>query len=161
MLRINLTNEPRWLDFGGGLRLEVLPADMDLISEAQEDPALQELRAQLDPDEEPTREQAIALGKALARAVAQLAIIGWEGVGDAEGRVIAKPTPEGIDALMRHPAVFPKFQSEYIEPALVLADEGNGYAPAPSGTLAGARTTAKPARRAAKPARKKTTPRRR
>lgn len=161
MLRLNLTNEPRWLDFGGGLRLLLRPADMDLIAEAEGDEDLQALRDELGPDEAPTREQAIAMGKAMAGAVARLAIVGWEGVGDEQGRVIAKPTVEGIDALMRHPAVFPRFQAEYLEPALTLVSEGNGYAPGPSGTSAGARNTAKPARRAARSAPKKSTPRKR
>lgn len=160
MLKLNLANEPQWMDFGGGLRLLLRPFDMDLMAEAEEHEDVQEARAALDP-EAPTDAQKQALGEAMGRAVAHLAILDWEGVGDADGKPLARPFPEGIDALMRHPRVFFRFQKEFLQPGLVLGDEGNGSAPVPSGTSAGARTTAKPARGGARTARKKTIVRKR
>lgn len=157
MLRLNLTNEPAWHDLGGGLRLLLRPTDLDLIAEAEEDDAVVAARADFAADETPDAAKTAALGRDFAAAVARLAIIGWQGVGDAEGREITEPYAEAIDALMRHPAVFAWFQTRYLQPALVLVSEGNVSAPAPNGTMAGARTTAGPAKPAAKPARKRIT----
>ena len=160
MLRLNLENEPQWMDFGSGLRLLLRPFDMDLMAEAEEHDELVAARAELDP-EEPTDEQKQALGEAMGRVVAHLAILEWEGVGDADGKPFPKPFPEGIDALLRHPRVFFRFQRDYLQPGLLLGDEGNDFAPAPNGISAGVRTIAKPAQRAARTAQKKTTGRKR
>lgn len=152
MLRLNLDNAPRWLDLGGGLRLLLRPFDLDLMAEAEEDESLIAARAAVDYDA-PTDAQKRELGKAMAHAVARLAVLEWEGVGDADGKPLPSPFPAGIDALLKHPMVFARFQADYMQPGLVLAEEGNGSAPAPNGFSAGATTTAGHALRAAKPAR--------
>lgn len=48
-----------------------------------------------------------------AAALARRAIVGWEGVGDADGAVIAV-TPEGIDALLSLWRIFEAFNLLYV-----------------------------------------------
>lgn len=156
MLRLNLSTEPCWYDFGGGLRLLLRPADVELLGEAESDPAVAALRreiAHLDDPEQAPDEVKRRLGLALTAAVARLAIVGWEGVGNDKGEVIPEPYPEAVDALMRHPVVSLRFSTLYMQPLLLLADEGNDYVPAPNGISAAGPITAAPAPGAAKPAR--------
>lgn len=155
MLKLNIKNEPRWLDCGYGVRLHLKPATSSLMAEARRDPAVRGLLPETTVEEEmpelaPDVQE--ALGVALAKAVARRCVIGWEGVGDEEGVAIKVPTPEGIDALIEVPGIFEVFQTRFLAPAMLLVVEKNGSAPSPTGTLAAARTTARPARRAAKPA---------
>lgn len=158
MLRLNLKNTPQWLDFGAGLRLQLRPATSSLMAEARRDP----LVASLVPEEADEASLAALeaarqddLGVALAKAVARRCVLAWEGVGDEDGRAIAKPFAEGIDALMEIPGVFQKFQTDFVGPAMLLVTEKNASSPAPNGTSAAARNTARPARSPARTARTK------
>lgn len=160
MLRLNLSNEPRWLDLAPGVRIQLRPVDVELVAEAQADPAF---RASLGADDLPEDEIALLamdpshkarVGFALGLALAKRAITAWEGIEDEKGRVIAKPFEAGIEALLRIPAVFRIYQERYMAPAMTLVAEGNGSGRAPSGISGAARTTAPRARAAAKPARK-------
>jgi len=155
MLKLNIKNEPRWLDCGCGVRLHLKPATSSLMADARRDPAVRGLLPGMAVEEEmpelaPDVQE--ALGVALAKAVARRCVIGWEGVGDEEGVAIKVPAPEGIDALIEVPGIFEVFQTRFLAPAMLLVVEKNGSAPSPTGTSAAARTTARPARRAAKPA---------
>jgi hypothetical protein len=61
----------------------------------------------------------------LLKALARLAVLDWEGVGDAAGN--ATPlTPEGIDALIDLWPIASAFESAYLGPALLLNEEKNG-----------------------------------
>lgn len=157
MLKLNIRNEPRWLDCGYGVRLHLKPATSSIMADARRDPNVRAIlpdmadEAQMPELDAGTRE---ALGVALARAVARRCVIGWEGVGDEDGVAIATPSPEGIDALIEVPGIFEVFQNRFLAPAMLLAVEKNGSAPSRNGTSAAARNTARPARPAAKPARK-------
>ena len=160
MLRLNISRAPTWLEFGPGVRVLLLPADIELVSEAQSDPAFIEAIGGADnlPEDDVAalamdNSQKQRVGMALAFALAKRAIIEWEGMEDENGASIPEPFDEGIEALMRIPPIFRKFQAEYMHPAMALAAEGNGSGRSPTGTSAGARTTARPVRRAAKPAR--------
>lgn len=157
MLRLNIKNEPRWLDCGHGVRLHLKPATTNIMREARRDPAVRALVPDLledGTDPELDRDTQEALGVALAQAVARRCVIDWEGIGDEDGKLIAHPTPEGIDALIEVPGIFEVFQLKFLAPAMLLVMEKNGSAPAPNGTSAAARNTARPVRPAAKPARK-------
>ena len=102
--------------------------------------------ARADPDlaalpEGATQEE---LALAMAKAVARLAIIDWEGVGDETGTPMPV-TPEGIDALIDIWPVFEAFQTRYVARGLMLDAEKNASAPSPTGPSAGAKVIAPPA----------------
>lgn len=149
MLRLDVSSAPRWLDMGHGVRLLVRPAGVSLVAAARRDP---EVRACLpEGDEE-------ALGVALARALARLTILEWEGVGDESGAPL-DVTDEGVNALMEVLPIFGAFQSLYVEPGLMLESEKNASAPSPNGTTAAAETTARPAKGRARSVRSTSTAR--
>jgi hypothetical protein len=107
------------------------------------------------PEEASDEERAVAFAKALARR----AVLGWEGIGDADGNPIA-PSPDAIDTLLDIWPIFEAFQLTYVSKGLLLDQEKNVSALSPSGPSAGASDTARvanPAKRAkrrAKPARR-------
>jgi len=150
MLKLNLSNEPAWLNLGHDVRLQLLPLTTALMVAARSDPAIAGL--QEDAGDE---ESALVFAKALAR----LAITDWEGVGDADGNPVAV-SPEGVDALLDVWPLFETFQTEYVAGGLLLDAEKNVSSPLPSGPSAGVRDTARPAspmraaKTPAKPARK-------
>lgn len=155
MLKLNIRNEPRWLDCGYGVRLHLKPATSSIMADARRDPLVRAIMPEVsDEGEMPSLDPGTseALGVALAKAVARRCVIGWEGVGDEDGVPIKTPTPEGIDALIEVPGIFEVMQNRFLAPAMLLVTEKNGSAPAPNGTSAAARSTARPVRPAAKPA---------
>jgi len=112
MLRLDLKLEPHWLDLGHGVRVQVRPCSSALVMAAQAEAAT------VEDDASP---RSLVLLKALAR----LAVIAWEGVGDAEGRP-AELTPEAIDALLDLWPLADAFERDYLGPALLLEQEKNG-----------------------------------
>ena len=140
MLTLDLTHEPRWLDLLPGVRLKLRPLTTALMVAARADAGVEAL-----PPEASTEDLALAM----ARAVARIAILEWEGVGDAEGNPVGV-TPEGIDALLDIWPAFEAFQGAYVAKALLLDAEKNASSPSLTGRTVGATDTAKPA---AKPAR--------
>ena len=77
----------------------------------------------------------------MLKALARVAIVDWEGIGDEAGAPIP-PSPERIDALLDLYPAFRAFETAYFLPALVLDAEKNASAPAPNGTSAAAPSTA-------------------
>ena len=143
MITLDLTNAPRWLDLLPGVRLKLRPLTTALMVSARADPAVEAL-----PPEATTEE--LALG--MAKAVARLAVLDWEGVGDAEGNPVSV-SPEGTDALLEIWPAFEAFQAAYVAKGLLLEQEKNASSPSPSGPTAGAKATARPARKPARTAR--------
>ena len=144
MLRLNLAREPHWLDLGLGVRVRVEPLTTALMVAARSDSSVRDL-----PEATSDDEIAVVFGKALA----ERAILDWEGVGDADGNP-TPVTPEGIAALLDIWPIFEKFQMGYVAKGLEIESEKNASAPSPTGSMAGAKATARPARKAAKTARK-------
>jgi hypothetical protein len=144
MLRLDLTAEPRWLDLGHGVRLRLAPLTTALMVASRSDPAVEALPATASDEE-----RALVFAKAIARR----SVIGWEGVGDADGNP-APVTPAGIDALLEVWPIFEAFQASYVARGLLLDAEKNVSAPSPTGTSAGATATARPAGRSARTARR-------
>lgn len=159
MLRLNVSRDPRWLRLAEGVGVLLKPADIELMADAQEDPdylaAVQEFRELVPeadgaaPDQaQLTRDEfraASRVGVELAVAVAQRAVIGWEGMEDDSGAPLPEPFPEAIRAFITHPLVFAKFQTEYMAPMMELAAEGNGSRASLIGISAVARTIAQAA----------------
>jgi hypothetical protein len=142
MLRLDLANEPRWLELLPGVRLKLRPLTTALMVAARADPAVEALAPEASTEE---------LALTMARAVAWLAILDWEGIGDAEGNPVGV-TPEGIDALLEIWPAFEAFQAAYVAKGLLLEQEKNASAPSPSGPTAGATPSARPARKPARTA---------
>jgi len=142
MIRINLSPEPQWLDLGHGVRLQLLPLTTALMVAARSDPAVRALATDASNDER---------AAVFAAALARRAIVDWDGVGDADGKVL-EVSPEGIDALMALYPIFEAFNLLYSAPGLFLDAEKNGFAPLPNGPSAGATATARAAKRNAKTA---------
>ena len=140
MIRLDLKREPHWLDLGHGVRLHVRPCTTALMMAA---------RAEVQRSVMPSQNQAQAVGErtaALVKALGRLGIQGWEGVGDADGEP-APVTPEGVDALLDLWPMAEAFERLYLGPALLLDEEKNASAPAPTGTSAAGHRTAAPAPR--------------
>jgi hypothetical protein len=144
MLRLNLASEPEWLDLGHGVRVRVLPCTSGVMAAARGAPAVEALVAAGASEAE--------LALALAKAIAGIAILDWEGVGDADGRPVPV-TPEAASALIDLWPLFEAFQARYVATGLLLDAEKNASAPSPTGTSAGATATARPVRRRARTAR--------
>ncbi|WP_179141945.1 hypothetical protein, partial [Salibaculum halophilum] len=105
-------------------------------------------------DAETSRATDEAVAIPFAVALARLAIVEWEGVGDAKGNPV-EPGPETIPALMDIWPIFEAFQTRYVQKGLLLEQEKNVSAPSQPGSGAGARSTAQGAKGRARTARKR------
>ena len=92
MIRLNLSREPSWLDLGHDVRVRVAPLTTSLMAAARSDPAVAAL-----PEGASNETIAVTMAKALARLV----VLEWEGVGDAEGNPVAKDDGERKKAAPR------------------------------------------------------------
>ncbi|MGS4947630.1 hypothetical protein ACVDG3_19305 [Meridianimarinicoccus sp. RP-17] len=163
MLRLDMTRKPAWQDMPGGVRLKLLPITTALMAEARRDPDVVEALQSVPPepdddasDADPAAARATdeAVAIPFAVALARLAIVDWEGVGDAKGAPV-DPGPETIPALMDIWPIFEAFQTRYVQKGLLLEQEKNASAPSQPGSGAGARSTAGPATGRARTARKR------
>ncbi|RDC67243.1 hypothetical protein DLJ49_21225 [Rhodovulum sp. 12E13] len=156
MLRLDMTRKPAWHEMPGGVRLKLLPITTALMAEARRHPdvvaALETVPAEGD-DAEMSRATDEAVAIPFAVALARLAIVEWEGVGDAKGNLV-DPGPETIPALMDIWPIFEAFQTRYVQKGLLLEQEKNASAPSQPGSGAGARITAQAAKGRARTARK-------
>ena len=119
MLRLNLSNEPRWLYLGHGVRLLVEPLTTAIMLAARSDPTI--VAAAGDADSSASNDD---LARIVAKAVARIVVKDWEGVGDEDGKLLPL-TPEGIDAMLELWPIFEAFQTKYIAGALILDAEKN------------------------------------
>jgi len=144
MLKLNLSNEPAWLDLGHGVRVFLAPLTTAMMVAARSDSALAAL-----PEDATDEESALVFAKALARNT----VTDWEGVGDETG-IPVDVSSEGIDALLDVWPLFEVFQTEYVAGGLLLDAEKNVSAPLPSGPSVGAMDTVRPVKKPVKTARK-------
>jgi hypothetical protein len=125
MLRLNISNEPSWLDLGHGVRLLVEPLSTAVMMAARSDPAVRAVAGDnADLEEAAGSDCDDQIAFIVAKAVARIVVKDWEGVGDVDGQPI-KPTPDGIDALLDIWPIFEAFQTRYIAGALILEQEKN------------------------------------
>ena len=140
MIRLILKREPHWLDLGHGVRVHVRPCTTALMMAA---------RAEVQRSAELSLSETQAAGErtaALVKALGRLGIQDWQGVGDADGEPVPL-TPEGVDALLDLWPMAEAFERLYLGPALLLDEEKNAFAPAPTGTSAAGQDIAAPAPR--------------
>lgn len=138
MISLTLSREPEWLDLTHGVTVLIRPLTAAIFSAA---------RADLEADDLIDAE-AQEIAAALVKAIARRTILSWEGVGDAEGTPV-EPDDATIDALFDLWPIYEALNERFIARWLLLGDEGNGSAPWPTGTSAGAPGTARPASGAA------------
>ena len=119
MIRINLSPEAQWFELGHGVRLLLLPLTTALMVATRSDPAVQALEADASND---------SRAAVFAAALARRAVIAWEGVGDADGTVIAV-SPEGIDALLSLWPIFEAFNLHYVSRSMLLDVEKTALRP--------------------------------
>jgi hypothetical protein len=117
MIRLGLKHEPYWLDLLPGVRLKVRPFTTALFFAAQQAMAKEPV-----PDE-PDLTDAIR-GLAFIKALARLAVIEWEGVGDANGTPAAV-TPPAVESLMDIWQAAASFERQYARPVAELDAEKN------------------------------------
>ena len=144
MLRLNLAREAHWLDLALGVRVKVEPLTTALMVAARSDLRLRDLATG-------TTDEAVAV--IFAKAIAERAILDWEGVGDADGNPIPV-SPEAIAALLDIWPIFEAFQTAYAAKGLELDAEKNASPLSPTGPSAGVIATAPPAKDRARTARK-------
>ncbi len=136
MLVLRLKSAPYWLDLPMGVRLEVLPFGRSLMQEVRDDLATErDTEEPGDADDRADAEAAAPGFDAFCLAVAQRAILGWEGVVEGNGAPAAL-TPEGVAGLLDTPALWNAFMRDYINPGFGVIAEGNASAPSPTGTSA-------------------------
>ncbi len=112
MITLNLKREDYWLDLPHGIRLFLRPATTALVMAAR-------IEALKETDPDPALR-----GTVLLKKLAQLAVIGWEGIGDDAGNPV-DVTPEGVEALMDLWPIAEAFERLYLTPALLLEQEKN------------------------------------
>jgi len=113
MLTLDLTNAPRWHDLAPGVQVQLRPLTTALMVATRSDAAVEAV-----PKDASDEERAVAFAKALARR----AVLGWEGIGDADGNPI-DPSPDAIDTLLDIWPIFEAFQLTYVSKGLLLDQE--------------------------------------
>jgi hypothetical protein len=121
MLRLNLSNEPQWLDLGHDVRLFVEPLTTAVMLAARSDPAILNATENLQGSSGANNDD---LALVVAKAVARIVVKDWEGVGDTDGKPLSV-TSDGIAGLLEIWPIFEAFQTRYIAGALILDAEKN------------------------------------
>lgn len=135
MIRLGLSNEPRWLDLLPGVRVKVRPFTSAAFYAAQS------AMARTTVDELPADQVEGSKGLAFVKALGRFAIIEWEGVVGDDDKPIAV-TPDSVDALLDIWQAAVSFEAQYQRPIEQLDAEKNGSGRAPNGTSAAGNNTA-------------------
>ena len=118
MIRLDLKREPSWLDLGHGVRVKVRPCTTALMMAAR-------VAALREAGDTPDAIEAAGVRTAmLVKRLALLAILDWEGVGDATGEPV-ELSSDGIGALIDLWPLAESFERLYLAPALLLDSEKN------------------------------------
>ena len=139
MIRLNPHREPKWFDLLPGVRVKVAPVTSALMLAARKDAAVRE--AVLIGNEGDIE---VAVGKALA----QVAILEWDGVVDEDGSP-APITRENVGLLLDVWEVWVAWSANVLSTFVAMSAEKNVSAPLPSGSSAGAGNTAGPVKASA------------
>lgn len=146
-VRLGIPKEPYWLDLGYGVRLLVKPPTTPVYNEARQTAAIG-LREVLDarqtieeagaevadlPNLETEAGRVAFYNFCFVRALAQAAVIDWEGVLDEDGAE-APVTPSTVRQLVEFHTIAEGFIAAFAKPVLDRLVEGNGSALSPAGT---------------------------
>jgi hypothetical protein len=119
MLKLeSVPRDPFWLDLLPGVRVQVRPVSVAAMLLARA------AAAEILKEKGEAPDATITAGEAFTRALARSGIVGWEGIGDAEGQPV-EPTPERIDQLLEHWPAFDAIDRLYVGPAIVQDAEKN------------------------------------
>ena len=121
MLKLNLSNESRWIDLAGGVKIKAKPLTSAMMLAARNSPRVVAL-AKGRVDENTVQDDAVALE--VAKIIGGMVIEEWEGVGDAAG----EPVPvsqDWIDALFDLWPIFEAFQVNVVAGAMLVDAEKN------------------------------------
>jgi hypothetical protein len=149
MIRLDPGPGLKDVDLGYGVTLTCAPLTSALWAAAKSDPAIGMIS-----EDRPAAVVTVEMVKAIARRV----IVGWDGVGDADGNPVA-PSPAWIGLLFDMNQFFEAFTARYVADYLLLSAEGNGSASLRIGNSGGANATVPAAARPARSARSGSTPR--
>jgi hypothetical protein len=134
MLRLNLSAGPERLDLGHGVEILVEPLSSTIFAAAQADPLVAALEEGC-----PRPVRALVFAKALAR----IAILDWDGVGNEDGEPVDS-SPDLIDLLLDVKPIYDRFTETYVAKGLLLSAEKKDFAPSPTGTSAAATDSVRP-----------------
>ena len=165
MIRLALPKEPYWIELSYGVRLLVRPLTTAEYTAAQfrgtrQIKELLESKAEIEeaggkvtdlPDMSNADAMAGVSQLVFAQALAQSAIVEWEGVADKEGEP-AEVNEETVQDLMQLHRIAEDFVVEYTKMHEQVIAEGNGSGSAASGTSATDPSTATDAEETASPA---------
>lgn len=121
MLKLNLSNESRWIDLAGGVKIKAKPLTSAMMLAARNNPRVVAL-AKGRVDENVVQDDAVALE--VAKIIGGMVIEDWDGVGDAAG----EPVPvsqDWIDALFDLWPIFEAFQVNVVAGAMLVDAEKN------------------------------------
>ena len=121
MLKLNLSNESRWIDLAGSVKIKAKPLTSAMMLAARNNPRVVAL-AKGRVDENTVQDDAVALE--VAKIIGGMVIEEWEGVGDATG----EPVPvsqDWIDALFDLWPIFEAFQVGVVAGAMLVDAEKN------------------------------------
>ena len=121
MLKLNLSNESRWIDLAGGVKIKAKPLTSVMMLAARNNPRVVAL-AKGRVDENVVQDDAVALE--VAKIIGGMVIEDWDGVGDAAG----EPVPvsqDWIDALFDLWPIFEAFQVGVVAGAMLVDAEKN------------------------------------
>lgn len=143
MLTLDLPTGPFWINLSRGVRVEIKPVTTAVMAAAQAAASRRLGAARADAGDtgiDPDMAKGLAFAF-LVKALARHAVVAWEGVGDRASASL-DPTPENVERLMDLDDVAAAFWDGATSPVAAVAAEGNGSAPAPSGTSAAGPSTA-------------------
>jgi hypothetical protein len=121
MLKLNLSNESRWIDLAGGVKIKAKPLTSAMMLAARNNPRVVAL-AKGRVDENVVQDDVVALE--VAKIIGGMVIEEWDGVGDAAG----EPVPvsqDWIDALFDLWPIFEAFQVNVVAGAMLVDAEKN------------------------------------
>jgi hypothetical protein len=140
---MRLLVEPVWLELIPGVRAQLQPITRFAVRHARAAAA----KALADDGED--REGA---GDALSEELIRQGLIGWEGIGDEAGEVLAF-TPANVEHVLKNDSLFSALDAQYVMPWVLAENEKNASALSRLGT-SGATIPAKPIAETARPSAK-------
>jgi hypothetical protein len=133
MLKLNLPQEPYWLDLEDGVEVQVRPLTTAVMNMAHSKAvkSILDLKQRRfngeagvpDVDDDETRQ--FYIEAALAEQLALASIIDWKGVQNKEGTAPALVSPESIRGLLSIYYISQRFLQKYLGSLDALAAEGN------------------------------------